>query len=284
MQHVHMNNCLRKTGGQPVLCSSSTAAYNLRQVFRPAFLGNRQQRERSFDRTLSEAYKGPASHQRSFPRRNVAAQATPQPLSTGSIVKTSNSEFRWGSYVSKHEVLELAVDEAVENIKKSIGQDSEPELAIVFITTAHGEEFEDVIPLLRERLPSLKHIFGCSGYGVVGGGEEGPQEVEGEHGFSLTLGQLPGVEMKLLHTLRSSIPDAAASPEEWADFVGVPHDTPRNVSFVILADPRFAQVKDMIEGLDYAFPDSPKIGGILSSGARPKGRAMFAWSAEKQRR
>lgn len=31
------------------------------------------------------------------------------------------------------------------------------------------------------------------GYGVIGGGEAGPNEVEGVCAFSLTLGQLPGV-------------------------------------------------------------------------------------------
>lgn len=31
------------------------------------------------------------------------------------------------------------------------------------------------------------------GYGVMGGRSEGPVEVEGEPGFSLTLGQIPGV-------------------------------------------------------------------------------------------
>ncbi len=73
------------------------------------------------------------------------------------------------------------------------------------------------------------------GFGIVGGSEDGPLEVEGEHAFSLTLGQLPGVShrgrmtfnhpcphgslscrvwfccmqatVRVLHTLRSSIPD-----------------------------------------------------------------------------
>jgi hypothetical protein len=35
---------------------------------------------------------------------------------------------------------------------------------------------------------------------------------------------------------------ADASPEDWAKFVGVPHDTVKPVSFVLLADPRFNQV------------------------------------------
>eukprot|EP00955_Chlamydomonas_euryale_P039043 351282-Chlamydomonas_euryale.AAC.6 len=68
--------------------------------------------------------------------------------------------------------------------------------------------------------------------------------------------------------------------QDWSDFVGVPFDTPKEVCFMILADPRFSQVEQMVEGLDYAFPDSAKIGGLLSMGSRPRTRALFAWSAE----
>ena len=43
---------------------------------------------------------------------------------------------------------------------------------------------------------------------MIGGGPDGPLEIEGSPGFSLTLGQLPGVELKVIHTLRSGIPEA----------------------------------------------------------------------------
>ncbi|GFH27967.1 uncharacterized protein HaLaN_26368, partial [Haematococcus lacustris] len=38
-------------------------------------------------------------------------------------------------------------------------------------------------------------------------------------------------------------------------------------------------IKDLVAGLDYAFPNAPKIGAVLSTGTRSKSRAMFAWSA-----
>ncbi len=37
----------------------------------------------------------------------------------------------------------------------------------------------------------------------------------------------------------------AATRQEWSDFVGVAYDTPREVSFMILADPRFSQVRGL---------------------------------------
>ena len=176
-------------------------------------------------------------------------------------------------------ILELAAKEAVDTIMNSIGKDSRPELAIVFVTSSLGSEFDQVVPTLRELVPSLKHIIGCSGYGVIGGGNEGPNEVEGEPAFSLSLGQLPDAEIHVMHTLRSSIPEPDATRQEWSNWVGVPYDTPLETSFVILADPRFSQVEQMVVGLDNSFPESKKIGGILSTASRPRSRALFAWNS-----
>jgi hypothetical protein len=96
--------------------------------------------------------------------RLVTARATTASLATGTVVKVpeAGAEIRWGSFLSKEEDLEAAVDEAVRAIQDSIGEDVKPELALVFVSSLHGEEFDRVVPLLRKRVPSLRHIFGCS--------------------------------------------------------------------------------------------------------------------------
>lgn len=43
-------------------------------------------------------------------------------------------------------------------------------------------------------------------YGVVGSSPQGACEVEGVPGVSISLAQLPGVELSLVHTLRSGLP------------------------------------------------------------------------------
>ncbi|KAG2489152.1 hypothetical protein HYH03_012378 [Edaphochlamys debaryana] len=154
-----------------------------------------------------------------------------------------------------------------------------PELAIVFVTASFGPDFERLVPLLRERLPSLKHVFGCSAFGVMGGGKGGTTEADGEPALSLTLASLPGSDVRVFHTLRSAVPEEDAAVERWGQFVGVPADTPRHVSFLLFADPRFSQLYTILEGLDYSFPRAAKLGGMLSVGVRSRQRAMFAWSA-----
>lgn len=54
------------------------------------------------------------------------------------------------------------MEEAVAKIMGSIGADSLPEMALVFVSASHEDDFDHLVPLLRKRLPSLKNIFGCS--------------------------------------------------------------------------------------------------------------------------
>ncbi|KXZ49546.1 hypothetical protein GPECTOR_20g400 [Gonium pectorale] len=164
------------------------------------------------------------------------------------------------------------------------GPEPQPELAIVFVSAAFGPDFDRLVPLLRQRLPSLRHVFGCSAFGVIGGGRGGTVEADGEPALSVTLGTLPGVDIRVFHTLRSSVPEEDAALERWAEFAGVPADTDRHVSFLLFSDPRFTQLQRILEGLDYSFPRAAKLGGMLSVGIRSRHRAMFAWSADRSRR
>ena len=49
-----------------------------------------------------------------------------------------------------------------------------------------------------------------------------------------------------------------------------------NPHFIILPDPFTIQAEDLLLGLDYAFKDSVKIGGLASGAMRPGGNALFA--------
>ncbi|GLI65399.1 hypothetical protein VaNZ11_008955 [Volvox africanus] len=204
-----------------------------------------------------------------------------------SEVRTPNGSIKWGCYLSRRSTLEDAVDECIAQIRRAMRSGSgeagepQPELAIVFVSAAFGSDFDRLVPLLRERLPSLRHVFGCSAFGVLGGGKSGTMEADGEPALSLTLGSLPGVAIRVFHTLRSSVPEEDAAVERWADFVGVPADTNRHVSFLMFSDPRFTQLYNILEGLDYSFPRAAKLGGMLSVGVRSRQRAMFAWSAQQ---
>ena len=56
------------------------------------------------------------------------------------------------------------------------------------------------------------------------------------------------VEVQALHITRRDLPDADASPEQWQTLMGTPIDTPKQNNFIMLCDPSFSQVPDLISG------------------------------------
>eukprot|EP00877_Chromochloris_zofingiensis_P010885 jgi/Chrzof1/604/Cz01g22040.t1 len=78
--------------------------------------------------------------------------------------------------------------------------------------------------------------------------------------------------------LRTIIYLADAPPSAWAQLAGVPHDTSAPVSFILLADPTYSSMEELMNGLDYAYPQANKIGGLTSAGSLSSTRMMFAWS------
>jgi small ligand-binding sensory domain FIST len=56
--------------------------------------------------------------------------------------------------------------------------------------------------------------------------------------------------------------DADASPAAWSELLGVPPDCVDPVSFLVLSDPTFGRVEELMAGLDYAFPEANKIGEL----------------------
>lgn len=58
-----------------------------------------------------------------------------------------------------------------------------------------------------------------------------------------------------------------APPDHWSAVVGVPAFPEVPLSLVVLADPSFVAVQDLMSGLDFAFPTAATIGelGVLAA-------------------
>lgn len=54
--------------------------------------------------------------------------------------------------------------------------------------------------------------------------------------------------------------NADAGPDQWSQLIGVPAFPDLDLSLIVLAEPNFDQLGDLLAGLDYAFPDAAKIG------------------------
>ena len=174
---------------------------------------------------------------------------------------------RWTSAVSEKPVLDDAIAECAAAIKSSV--DNEPlDLAITFISPHYEDSYERVTELMAENL-GAKHVFGCSGGGVIGNGFE----IEQRAGVSITAAILPNVDIKPFHLQVHRLPDMDASPDKWEELFGVTAD--RDPHFVMLADPYSFPVQDLLMGMDYAFPNAAKIGGLASGATQQGGNALF---------
>ena len=165
---------------------------------------------------------------------------------------------RWASRVSENPSLSEAVLECSQHTLEALGGES-PDLAVAFISGQYSAEYEWLPELIKRHMGEVS-LFGCSGGGVIGGG----REVENRAGFSLTIANMPGVNVNGFHLEADELPNMDASPDAWSRLVGVPSDV--NTAFLLLADPYTFPASNFIVGMDYAYPGSVKVGGLASGG------------------
>lgn len=182
---------------------------------------------------------------------------------------------QWSNSISTRPSLEAAVKEVVEKSLESLGTTAD--LGLVFISSAFTSEYPRLMPLLKEYLPETV-IVGCGGGGIVGMNDDGkPQELEHQPAISLSLAYLPEVTVTAFHISGEELPDLDSSPDDWCNLIGVP--TTDHPQFIILADPFSAKINDLLQGLDYAYPNSAKVGGLASSGPTGNSAGLFVKTA-----
>ena len=184
----------------------------------------------------------------------------------------------WVNSLSTRPSLEAAITEVSQAALEGLSKP--PDLGLVFISSAFATDYPRVLPLLREQLPDIP-LIGCGGGGVIGNrigdcsmGEESMEtvEIEGDIGISLTLAHLPGVKIQDFYLSLEHLPDLDSPPDRWIEAIGVnPADDPQ---LILLADPLMTGITDCLQGIDYAYPNAPKVGG-LSSGGVLNGGSLF---------
>lgn len=196
---------------------------------------------------------------------------SPAAIEPSSPDQADPAPIEWVNALSTRPSLEGALTDVCDRALAALS--GPPDLALVFISAAFGSEYPRLMPLLYEKL-STPALIGCGGGGIIGQASDGRAiEIEDEPALSLTLARLPGVNVKTFHIAADELPDMDSAPEAWARLVGVdPADRPH---FILLADPALAQVNDLIQGLDYAYPGSIKVGGLASGSSFRTNRNLF---------
>ena len=173
---------------------------------------------------------------------------------------------QWATAISHRTSIEDALQECSEEARQRLGP-GPVTLALGFVTP-HFAAYYPQVPKLVARYLEPETFVGCSGGGVIGGGEE----VEREPAVTLVAARLPEVVANQIR-VTEDLPDLDGPPDVWRRLVGVqPEDEPQ---FVLLADPFSVRTEALLSGLDYAFPAAPKIGGLVSGGTSPGLNALF---------
>jgi len=178
---------------------------------------------------------------------------------------------KWVNGLSTKVSLEAAIQDLTQQVLEGLDGRS-PDLGILFVSNAFGSEYSRLLPLLAEKI-AIKHLIGCSGSGIVGGGKE----LESSPALSLLVANLPNAQVHTFHIEDEDIPDLDSPPDRWQELIGVAAQEQPN--FIILSDPFSFHVTDLLQGLDFAYPKAVKVGG-LASAAGMSSNALFGSDVE----
>jgi len=174
---------------------------------------------------------------------------------------------KWVSALSKQTDIDAAVQEASEQITHQLGSDH-ADLTVIFVAPQY-REFYDKVPDLLNRYLKPGMLFGCSGGGIIGNAEE----VEQQAAFSITSAKMPGVKIQPIYSETKELPNQDTSPSVWREWLNVNiEDQPH---FVFLADPFSFRGEEFLAGIDFAYPNAKKVGGLASGAQSLGGNALY---------
>jgi small ligand-binding sensory domain FIST len=188
-----------------------------------------------------------------------------------------SNQIQWINALSTQSSLEKAIDEVVSKIEEKLT--TTPDIGILFISSAFASDYPRLMPLLLEKLP-LPCVIGCGGGGIVGmKNDYQPKEIEGNPALSLTVASLPDVEITPFHVTAKDIPDSDSAPDKWCEMIGVAPE--KQPSFILLSDPFSTKINELLEGLDFAYAGSTKVGGLASASTMGVGSGLFYFNGSK---
>lgn len=163
---------------------------------------------------------------------------------------------------------EEAFNRCVNTVVQELGSRRPASLVLVFVSSAFSEEVQRIPDMLKSHFPKALAL-GCTAQGVIGNG----LEEERRPAIALMAVHLPKTKITPFRITQENLPSPDDSPDAWTDLIGL---SPENqTSFLILMDPFTSPAEEILAGLDFAFPNAPKVGGIASGGQTPGSNSLF---------
>ncbi|HEY4383150.1 MAG TPA: FIST N-terminal domain-containing protein [Ktedonobacteraceae bacterium] len=145
------------------------------------------------------------------------------------------------------------------------------DVVFLFASSAYAEHYPELLRgVLHATGASL--LLGCSGQGIVGGG----QELEDVPSLSLLTLSLPGTSFRAIR-LTQELLDQELRPLDWQRKLAL---SPEDVNaWLLFADPFQMDCEGLIESLSTAYPGLPMVGGLASSDFVER-RTFIFWNEE----
>lgn len=181
------------------------------------------------------------------------------------VPHASDAVFSAGS--SRRDDLAGGVMEAVSAAAGTLSRRGvDASIAIVFVhSCTEGNarnEMRRVVDGVRRALASRRvlsastHVFGCTS-GQFSGSQS-------DAAISVALVHLPDEVTVHVFRIREDSPlDIDAPPRAWHQLVGL-HETKEETQLVLLQHPDYERMLDLVAGLDFALPNSPKVGAVAA--------------------
>ncbi|HXH86648.1 MAG TPA: FIST N-terminal domain-containing protein [Nitrospira sp.] len=166
--------------------------------------------------------------------------------------KTSTT-LQFASALSRKTDTEAAVRDLADAIRSQIGQ-SPLDLGLVFFSARHAGKSRLIAAMLREEL-HIEVCLGCSGEGVIAGGEE----LETAAALTLWVASLPQVRVTPLRLSFSPVQDQV-------QLAGWPEPSAEASTFILLADPFTTPIHDVLSVMADRYPNGQAIGGLAGGG------------------
>ncbi|HEX9992854.1 MAG TPA: FIST N-terminal domain-containing protein [Acidimicrobiales bacterium] len=161
--------------------------------------------------------------------------------------------------LSEHPSGAHAVGEVVGTVLEAIGE--EPDLAVLFVTEAHGGAIEDIAGVVRTALrPGV--LLGATAVSVLGGS----REVEQHPGVSLWAARLPSRPVPV----RLATVDTDRGPA----VVGMPEEAGRAATLLLVPDPYSFPADRLLDRLTELAPGLTVVGGLASAARGPGGNRL----------
>jgi len=196
----------------------------------------------------------------------------------GSVV---DDDICFSSAVSTKKRLSEALRDAVDQALFSLPVGCVPDVAILYVSTIYEERkiglrkesVEFAAQQIRELIPGIQNVIGGTVAGVLGADSMGRcTEVESLPAVGVTLARIPDAEINLFHVNESDLPNLDGPQEGWKEVVGGadPNSLPTFFLFCNSTFQSSGALEKFIRGLDFAYPGSMKVGGVVGgSGPNP---------------